>query len=426
MRRLQQEKFAAVPFDQSSSFHLHERTKQAKTVLVLVHGLNGAGYETWGQLPAHLFDTYEPNIDIGVFDYRTGLRRLLHSTPLSLPAVGQQLAQSIQQLDHETIVLAGHSMGGLVALEALNSMTLAPPGGARQIGNVKSLVMLATPRAGSDMVPRFAPGRDSRYLRRHSTDVGRLLQFAFDYLPQVATPLRSRIRFWSATASADTWVSEFSSKLGVLSGNQKTLTGSHKSIVKPTSADSEVVNWLAMILQEAAAVQPDVIGTADKPTFYSRFVGQSNRSDWEVAYVKAREIFNETSGLTVADIRSAGSKTMPAATFQVFDDVLVSAEGTQRQLVELADQQVTMPGSALGISPYGDGRQAALAVLNLLGHAPSRWIEPSKSLHDLASILQKWLYLTASHMPAAELRRRSRNDEMIDTELDRTRSQFGL
>jgi hypothetical protein len=72
VNRLQQSNFARASFD-SGRFNLHNGTqnaaKPARTVVVLVHGLSGRGYGTWGLIPERLFaGSNGPAVDVGVYE----------------------------------------------------------------------------------------------------------------------------------------------------------------------------------------------------------------------------------------------------------------------------------------------------------------------------------------------------------------------
>jgi hypothetical protein len=77
VNQLSQLEFAAVAFD-SGRFNLHVVPDGVRRPLVvLVHGLNGRGYQTWGEIPERLFSGADgPAVDVGVFDYRSGIRGL--------------------------------------------------------------------------------------------------------------------------------------------------------------------------------------------------------------------------------------------------------------------------------------------------------------------------------------------------------------
>jgi hypothetical protein len=57
VNRLPQIEFCASQFD-AGGFNLHRHEPHGEpppTLVVLVHGLGGSGYKTWGELPERLF-----------------------------------------------------------------------------------------------------------------------------------------------------------------------------------------------------------------------------------------------------------------------------------------------------------------------------------------------------------------------------------
>ena len=98
---------------------IHRRQDKANNQLVIfVHGLNGSRYgdnSTWGNFPKFVFEDI-PQIDVGLYEYQTGLRRFKFWKSVSLKKEAITFAHIIRDLsDHyKTIILIGHSMGGLL------------------------------------------------------------------------------------------------------------------------------------------------------------------------------------------------------------------------------------------------------------------------------------------------------------------------
>ena len=68
---------------------LHLRTSPTSNdkLVIFVHGLGGSRYgkdSTWGNFPRFLFEDM-PDVDVGMYQYRTGLGRLAFTRSVSLP-----------------------------------------------------------------------------------------------------------------------------------------------------------------------------------------------------------------------------------------------------------------------------------------------------------------------------------------------------
>jgi pimeloyl-ACP methyl ester carboxylesterase len=230
---------------------VHRHTDHDKALVIFVHGLGGHRYTTWGHLPRFFFEDL-PATALGFYDYASGLRRLRsrHSSPLNVHAT--QLADTIRDGPYESVVLIGHSMGGLLAKATINQLidtrTLA---GQSAVARVRGLLLIATPQAGSLRVPGLATllSRDARALRAHSAFVTDMTERFTNKVAtaraEVAGPSdKVVVPTFAVLATTDTWVDRFSAGMGLTRDQTKTVRGSHTSIVKPLSRQDDVYGWI--------------------------------------------------------------------------------------------------------------------------------------------------------------------------------------
>lgn len=73
--------------------------RRPETLVLLVHGLGGRGSQTWEDLPELLLDqdAQLPGrpVDVAVFDYASGLRRLRRLTSAALGPVEKELTDEV-------------------------------------------------------------------------------------------------------------------------------------------------------------------------------------------------------------------------------------------------------------------------------------------------------------------------------------------
>jgi len=233
--------------------HQHLATTNNR-IAIFVHGLNGKRYATWGSLPLFLFEDYT-DFDIGLFDYASGLRRLCRRDSMTLVTHIQQLADTIRDLSYSQVVLVGHSMGGLLCKGAIKDLidsqtrTLQ---GSRAVDRIVGLFLVATPQAGSLNVPRLLSRAsvDAQVLRAHSpfvTEINRRFADRVD-TSGAARPIpesAASIATYAIVAGGDVWVDELSAGLSIGRDRVKNVRGSHTSIVKLTSKEDDVYQWLA-------------------------------------------------------------------------------------------------------------------------------------------------------------------------------------
>jgi pimeloyl-ACP methyl ester carboxylesterase len=257
---------------------VHRRHNQANSQLVMfVHGLNGSRYGTWGSFPNLLFED-RVSVDIGMYDYASGLRRIRPGVSFDLEAHARQVADLVRDLIYDEVVLIGHSMGGLLCKAAITDLLdsqTETADGRLAVQRIIGLFLMATPQAGSLRVPRpiWELSSDAQVLRAHSPLVTKVAERFTD---RVSGDGRRRpklgsvnIRTFAVVATGDKWVDRLSAGLGVPRDHTKNVRGSHTSIVKPTSKDDDLYRWLVTHLDycfqfsgRAASTEPPASGAS--------------------------------------------------------------------------------------------------------------------------------------------------------------------
>jgi len=107
---------------------VHQRAEPSANnkMVLFVHGLGGSRYgrtSTWGNFPRHLFEDI-PAIDVGMLQYRTLTGRFGFSKSVSLEQEARVFADVLRdQLSaYQSIVLIGHSMGGLMCKAVIHEL----------------------------------------------------------------------------------------------------------------------------------------------------------------------------------------------------------------------------------------------------------------------------------------------------------------
>jgi len=237
---------------------IHKRTDPAHgTHLgIFVHGLGGSRYgekATWGELPKLLFEDF-PNLDIGMYSYRTLFRRLKFWKSVSIPQEAQVLGDLLLTLEgYEHLIFFGHSLGGVLCKATL--VHLWRTGNRPTLEKLKSLFLLATPQLGSHLVPGFVShlSYDFQALRQNGeylTDLARIFQDNFHCAE--AYPLNDKIHIpcWALIASHDFWVDGLSAGISLDASQFRTVRGSHTSVVKPKSRDDDSYRHLSAFMRK--------------------------------------------------------------------------------------------------------------------------------------------------------------------------------
>lgn len=253
---------------------VHRRGSSGSSLLIFVHGLGGSRYTTWGGLPSFLYSDL-PHVDLGLYDYSSGLRRTHRQHSVDLQTHAQELADTIRDGPYDRVVLLGHSMGGLLAKatigELIDSQTRTWEG-RLALERISGLFLLATPQAGSTRAPAWLTpfSRDARILKAHSSFITTITRRFNDRVvttsPQTEPNSKVHIPTFAVLATEDRWVDEFSAGLNLSRDQTKTVRGSHTSLVKPPSRQDEMYQWLVHRLERCFAPPPPDATTTQRET----------------------------------------------------------------------------------------------------------------------------------------------------------------
>ena len=232
---------------------IHKRPETANSHLIIcVHGLGGSRYggdkATWGKFPQFVFEDI-PELDVGLYEYRTLFRRLKFWKSVSLSDEAKVFADIIRDelSDYKTVILAGHSMGGLLCKAVISYLLRTSERNA--LSRIGGLILMATPQLGSIRVPRILTllSPDFRTLKAHSSFVAEITETFQNHLytdERINAVDKIIIPTWAILGASDFWVDQLSSGIGLTSNRRKIVRGSHTEIVKPKNKESDVYSWV--------------------------------------------------------------------------------------------------------------------------------------------------------------------------------------
>lgn len=429
VNRLEQSRFAQEQFD-SDCLNLHTTPGVARRPLVLlVPGLGGHGYETWGCLPSRMFEGLDGDpVDIALYNYLSGPRRLLRQA--GGPEYWEcQLNGHIRDLEalYDDIFLVGHSMGGLlvesVAMRHLQDRAQRQQGGA---GAIAGLVLVASPRAGSGWASMMAKvpmigKRICEYpvLRPLSSRSMIVDTYFSTYIERLnianTNPSRVVLPVYAAIGGSDRLVNVFSSAFGVPERQRRFLGVGHIAIAK--GGDPALARWLhsevidrrlevrAQEAREArhASRRESANAYSCRPVVVARFVSDLSGLAWEEAY---REVLQEESGVDVlsSDVRSDGG--VPVDLYIAAVDTRHVLSGEPRIRVGVLDvcNEVSRGGAAVvAICPVGERGGDARAEVNrwlsdyrLNG---SIFVETAKGVGEFRDVVGRLFRLVGGRRP---------------------------
>ena len=152
---------------------------RSQSIVVLIHGFNSTP-ESMSDLDSFLLDRQQPNVQF----------RYPNDGPLieSVQLLSRELRSLKDAYPQHTLVLVGHSMGGLVArgVVELPEYSQTP---------VSRLIMVATPNHGSKWAQIPAPTEVLEALAIETSTELRLTQFIDDGLNEARTDLRPHSNF---------------------------------------------------------------------------------------------------------------------------------------------------------------------------------------------------------------------------------------
>lgn len=258
------------PIDVPLVIHGHGDSS-GRALVIFIHGLGGSRYGTWTarghhpakeSLPKFLYDDIS-SLDVGLYAYRTLFGRLRWWRSIELSDEARLLADRVRQhaTTYGTVLLAGHSMGGILARAAVRE--LIDRNDRATLSAVKGLLLLATPQAGSLRVPGllWSLTADARALRPHGRLVTDIQQVFTDRVVSEREHAKDGQFFIPAyvvAAAEDQWVDRFSAGLNVPHHRIWNVRGSHTSAVKPRLQGDDEYSWVRDRVKEIveAAVAP--------------------------------------------------------------------------------------------------------------------------------------------------------------------------
>jgi len=237
---------------------IHARaTPGGSHLAVFVHGLGGSRYgkgATWGDFPRLIFEDF-PELDIGMYAYRTLLGRIRFKKSISIPEEAKVLSDVLLSLnDYEHFLLFGHSLGGLMCKSTVACLFAAEKRDV--LDKISSMFLMATPQLGSTRVPGFLSGltSDFRALKAHGKYVEELAQFFQDHIhTDQSYPLDGKVHIpcWALIASEDSWVDSLSAGISLPTAQKRVIRGSHTSIVKPEDRNADSYNRISYCVKKS-------------------------------------------------------------------------------------------------------------------------------------------------------------------------------
>ena len=230
---------------------VHRRQDGGKVIIIFVHGLGGSRYgedSTWGKFPKFLYEDF-PDYDVGLYEYRTLLRRLKFWESVSLSDEARVFAGIIRDIkDYQIIFLIGHSMGGLLCMAAITDLINTRQ--QESLCSIGGLILMATPQTGSQrvMTPLSLLSKDFYALKPH----GEFVTGLHDTLVNnrvVLDETRAKsgdiiIPTWAVLGASDHWVDKLSAGLNLPEARKRRVRGSHRAIVKPKSKQSDAYEYV--------------------------------------------------------------------------------------------------------------------------------------------------------------------------------------
>jgi triacylglycerol esterase/lipase EstA (alpha/beta hydrolase family) len=230
---------------------IHQRNdpSKAKHLAIFVHGLGGARYgkhPTWGGFPGFMFEDF-PTVDIGMYYYRTLFRRLAFWRSIRLDEEAVVLGDFVRASTYPSIVLLGHSMGGLLCKGAVAH--LASTNQTDAIDKISGIFFLASPQLGSTKVLSLLSWmtKDTRVLKVHSQYLTTIEQVFREHIHcglSISLDDKRHIPCWAL-------VGALSAGIGLGVKQKLTLGKDHWDIVKPDNKDDEGYRFVNSAIQRA-------------------------------------------------------------------------------------------------------------------------------------------------------------------------------
>jgi hypothetical protein len=252
--------------------HKHASAPETTQNIMFVHGLNGRRYSTWGKFAGLFFEDY-PSMDVALYDYASGLRRIRRgSVNLSDQAI--LLAEAVREEDYTQTVLVGHSMGGLLCMAAVQKMIdsqLCAKDGTPVVDRIAGVFLMATPLAGSlRVIPPFGLFSDGRVLRAHSSFTREINScFTNKLIINCAgnglIDQKHCVPTYAVIGLRDKWVDRYSSGVSIPANQMKHAPRTHTGVIKPSSREDDVYNWVRLRVGDCLNHIARCPGKAERP-----------------------------------------------------------------------------------------------------------------------------------------------------------------
>lgn len=431
--------FDPFPFLSDGSLNVHKHVAVARTLVVFVHGFMGDGYETWGEFPRLVFDK---QMDVGVFDYPTGLDRGKRIKTPSPESSARFLSQEISLVasEYDDIFLLGHSMGGLVAaLAAHHYFSKLTPRQQSNILPLAGLLAFASPLGGST---RFSiPGLvDMKFLSKGNRALGAFRAYRDEKIDIEISeyPNSNKYSFPMASLSGmnDVWVKRTNSALGIPPAQAEDCHGSHTELVKPTSVDHKSVQWTARTISQVRLMRqraksatanthiPQVIRTDFVPGVLVAKLWDTSEPQWVRAFTDALALSAQESSLTILDARSAASSLKPNLVVHAMHAwaVLEQPDRLRDEVVQQLNANSESSPAQVALGPTGpdftDAEGELRRWLLQLDKSKRPWVEGAPSADALRDKIVEWIRLIArTHLHTASSLPSRRRADALDSAL---------
>jgi pimeloyl-ACP methyl ester carboxylesterase len=418
-KRCEQEIFAPMELGKTG-LNLHARAVgRPDRLVILIHGLGGSAYKTWGNLPRYLFENAQVPMDVAVYGYTSGHKRLVHPFAGSLDGRVDQLHAELLELesDYDAIHVVGHSLGGVLAgLLAMEYFHRRPANMRSGIAQLASVVALASPRLGTawSSVPLRWLNQDLRALRFGSRHTSNAQDF---FLGGAVNTSASRyssddeflIPTFACVATDDAFVKKFSATFGVPMGQRKYLNVSHTNIAKPDGPTDDQVSWLLKTVRRIEASRQDnrqIAHTArhasgprrTDPSIVTELWTSPGPSSWTQAFDEAVQN-TSTADIQVYDRRDANRRSDLIVSVSSAEAVLARSSLEQQKVIEVLAAQSQVPETTVGFSPVGAQHEPAVAELGAWiadSWKQTIWLEGSEDATAFGDTVSKWLQLLIS------------------------------
>ncbi len=250
--------------------------------MILVHGFRGHAVKTWGSFPQLI--NSDPELSrwsVSAFGFPSSTLSLLRLPFTRLPRFrdrARELADHLRRFradQYKSIVLVGHSLGGLVCIATLRQLERLgrdDPHAQAVLARVRGLATYGTPLLGSDRVPTLAAicSPDLRFLLARQRERQRLVTWLAKRLgreglritlPALGTWTRVRPVF--LYSAIDRWVDVASASLIPDSRFVSQFSEHHTKLCKPsTREDPRYINLQRLLLLCTETVTMDEGATA--------------------------------------------------------------------------------------------------------------------------------------------------------------------